>query len=157
MDQLSPTDNLGSSKPKSNKKNRLTARQKKLALCLVAILLVAAGACGIYKLGYNKGHDAGYKTGKEAGEKSVKNSSDIFKSIQSPFNTLTGVVENIDGDNLTIDTSKGERQTVKLTDKTKITKKTDTLKRDALNKGTKVTIFTQGKDKDLSATRIVVR
>lgn len=58
---------------------------------------------------------------------------------------------------ITITTSKGEVKTLKITDKTKITKKTETLNKDSLTKGAKVTIFTTGEGDSLSATRIVVR
>lgn len=66
------------------------------------------------------------------------------------------MVDKIEGDNLTVKTSKGDLKTVKITDETSITKKTDKLKKEDLKNGTKVSVFTKGKDDKVSAVRIVV-
>lgn len=152
---VSPINN----KPKTTKtgfikKFRLTPKQKKIWTVILTTLLVLAILAGVYGYAYNKG----YKNGEAAGKKNTAaNASDIFNNVQNPFKTLTGQVEKVEGETVTITTSKGETKTVKLTDKTKITKKTETLNKDSLTKGTKVTIFTQGEDSNISATRVVVR
>lgn len=136
----------------------LSPKQKKVASVILGVLLAIGLLIGIYCLGYNKGHSKGYKEGETAAKKSnaSKSPTDLFNNIQNPFNTTVGVIEKLEGDTLTITTSKGETKTVKVTDKTKITRKKETLNKDALTKGTRVTIMASSKDKDAAATRIVV-
>jgi hypothetical protein len=138
-----------------SKKPKLTAKQKKLLVVLVAILLGIGLLAGAYKLGYDKG----FTKGEEQGKKTTRSSSlnDFFNNTSNPFRSVSGEVKSITADKIEVNSNKGEVQTIKITDKTKITKKTTTLKVADVKPDQKVTIFTQGKDNDLTATRIVVR
>lgn len=150
---ISPANN------KSTKKG-ISKGQKKLLVALLAIIVVAGAFLCTYKLAYNKGYKAGEAAEKKSAEANASKATDIFKNLQSPFNTVSGVVTELKGDTLKVDASNGEKKEIKLTDSTKITKGSDTLNRDALKKDVKVTVFTSGsnaKDKNLTATRIVVR
>lgn len=149
---VSPLNSKSTNKPSKSKK--LSSKQKKLILALVAILLVILAFCGVYKYSYNKGYKAGEANAKK---NTASNAQDLIGNIQNPFKTQTGQVEKLEGETLTITNSKGETKTIKITNSTKITKKTETLNKDALTKGTKVTIFTSGEGDNLSATRVVVR
>lgn len=142
-------------KPKSNKSIQLSPTAKKIIFGILGTVIVIALFICTYKYGYNKG----YKKGEEAGKKASVSTkpTDLLKGLDNPFKTLTGTVEKFEGDTLTMTTSKGETKTVKVNDKVKITKKTETLNTSALKKDTKVTVFTNGDEKNLVATRIVVQ
>lgn len=152
---VTPINNKPTTKKSITKKMSLSSKQKKLMLVIITILLLAVAFVCVYKYSYNKG----YKEGEKAGKKSATttNPRDIFNSMQNPFKTLTGQVEKVDGETITLTTSNGETKTIKITEKTKITKKKETLNKDALKKGTKITVFTQNENDNLSATRIVVQ
>ncbi len=135
------------------KKVNLTRKQKKLLAVVLAVLLVGVLLFGGYQYAYNRG----YKAGEAAGKKSSASSKDLLGNISNPFQSITGVVDKVSGNSVIIKTTKGESKTVKFSDKTKITKKTTTLNKDALKSGTKVIIFTQGEGDAITATRIVVR
>ena len=143
------------SKSASPSKKKLTPKQRKIIFSIIVVLLLVFAGIGIYKYAYDKGYDKGMEAGKKAS--ASKSPTDLFSNLQNPFKTLTGSVEKLEGEKLTITTSKGEVKTLKITDKTKRTKKTETLNKDSLTKGAKVTIFTTGEGDSLSATRIVVR
>lgn len=145
--------------PTSNKlsKKSISKDQKKLLIVLLAVVIVASAFLCTYKLAYNKGYKAGEAAGKKAAETNASKETDIFKNFQSPFNTISGVVTELKGDTLKVDASNGEKKEIKLTDNTKITKGTETLKRDSLKKDVRVTIFTNGRDDNLTANRIVVK
>jgi hypothetical protein len=100
--------------------------------------------------GFSKGEEKGH----EANTSSV---NDFFNSSSNPFRSLTVKVKEVKDDSITIDTTRGETKTVKLNDKTKITKETDTLKASDLKPNQRITIFTQGSEDKLTATRVVVR
>lgn len=138
--------------------SKIDNRTKKGVLIgAIAVLLLGSIICVSYKVGYDKGHDNGLETGKkEASSKSDK-LSDILKGSNSPFKFDSGVLQEVKKDSVIIDTSDGERKTVKLNDKTKITKKTDTLSVSDLKKGQKVTIYNDGNQDNPTATRIVLR
>lgn len=125
-------------------------RLLKIGLIVLAVILAVAL---IVKVSYNKG----YKSGQADGRKQVASTSNLLNNLQSPFQSVSGKISGIDGAKITVDTTKGEKKTVVITDKTKITKKRTTLKQSDLKQKQSVTIFTQGSGDDLKATRIVVR
>jgi Cu/Ag efflux protein CusF len=143
------------SQASKSKKPKLTAKKKRILLILVAILLGVGLLAGTYKLGYNNGFSKGEEKGKKSAAKS--NLGDFFNSSANPFRSVTGEVKSVTNDTLEVNSSRGEVETVKINDKTKITKKTTTLKVSDIKPDQKVTVFVQGQDGDLTATRIVVR
>lgn len=155
---VTPINEKSKVKSDSSKKFHLSSKQKKIWGSVFAVVLILIAFAGVYKYSYDKGYDKGYKAGEQAGKKSSTSSAkDLFNNIQNPFKTIVGTIEKVEGDKVTLSTSNGETKVIKLTDATKITKKTETLKRDSLTKGTKITVMTQGEGNDVSATRIVVR
>jgi flagellar basal body-associated protein FliL len=110
---------------KTNKKLQLSAGQKKLILIIIIILLGLGILGGVYELGYNKG----FAKGEEKGKKDIQSSNfaEYFTS-NNPFKSVSGTVRSVSQDTLEVNSSKGEIVKIKITDKTKVTKKTDTLK-----------------------------
>lgn len=141
-----------------NKKISITSKQRKYLIGFLAILLIIASYVCVYKYAYNKGHKVGYQSGEVAGKKSSINSpADLFnKPFLNPFHIIAGKVEKLEGDKLTVNTNKGEVKIISLNNDTKITKKTESLKPENLSKSTKVTIYLQAEDPNLTANRIVV-
>ena len=140
---------------KKTKRRSVTSKQKKLILILVTILLGVGLIAGAYKLGYDKG----FTKGEEQGKKSSRSTglSELFSNPTNPFRSVSGEVKTVTTDKIEVNTSRGEVKSIKITEKTKITKKTTTLKVSDIKPDQKVTIFTQGQENDLTATRIVLR
>ncbi len=135
------------------KKTDLTKKQKRWLTIGLIILLGIGVLVGTYCFAYNRG----YNNGEVAGKKILSKANNLLGGTGNPFQSVTGVVDKVSGDSLSVKTTNGETKTVKLNDKTKITKKTTTLNKDALKSGTRVTVFTQGEGDAVTATRIVVR
>ncbi len=133
---------------------KLTNQQLKLLIAILATIAVCGLLLGIYKLGYNQGYKAGEEKGKQTNRLDPLG---LFRNGQNPLSVETGKVEEVKDDSIVLDTSRGERKEIKLTDKTKITKKTDTLSKSDLKAGLKVSIFTDGNKDQPAATRIVLR
>ena len=138
---------------RGNALQRIKQLPKKPLIILGVVILVTGSVAGAYQIGFNRGHDAGKA---QAKKEQVTNPFSLPLG-QSPFSTfLSGKISKIDDDSITIDSNKGQKETIQLTDKTKITKKTTTLKKSDLKVGQKVTIFPNSQDKQ-TALRIVVR
>lgn len=140
---------------KKSKNRKLTPQQKKLVIIVLTILISVGLAAGAYKLGYDKGFTKGEEQGKKAARSAGFNN--LFNSPNNPFRSVSGEVKSISNDKIEVNTNQGDVKTIKIIDTTKITKKTDTLKVSDVKTDQKVTIFTQGQENDLTATRIVVR
>lgn len=125
-----------------------TKKQQHLWIVLLAIFSLVLIGAGAYGYGYTNGH----KRGKTAGE---RKSANPFNKFASPFKVQTGKITKIDGNKLTLHSSQGQVVEIKLTDKTKVTRKTDQLKTSDLAKDKKVTIFMSSTGDE--ATRIVLR
>lgn len=151
--EQSQTAGQTSSNKKANfiKSFHLTPKQRKIWLIVLLIFAIITILGGTYLLGYKKGESIGEKRGKA---KSVANP---FGALQNPFNSSTGKVAEIKEDAIVIDTNRGEKKTIKLDDKTKITRKTEILTKSDLKNDQKVTVFARGEGDDLTATRIVLR
>ncbi len=131
----------------------LTPKQQKIWLLALSTFAIITILGGIYLLGYKNGHAEGEKQGRARGA-AVANP---LANLQNPFNSTTGKVTEIKDDSITVDTNKGEKKTIKLDDKTKVTRKTETVDRSEIKNGQKVTIFARGEGDDTTATRIVLR
>lgn len=120
---------------------------KTLIYALVGVLVVV----GLFGFVYKKGYDAGQKSAKSG------NIQDLLKNNPNPFKVVSGTITKVDGDTLIVKTIKDGDKKVKLTDETKVTKKTEKLNKDALQPGVKVSVFTSGQGENLSATRVVIK
>ena len=121
------------------------------ALAIVAVLLILAG---IYAIGYKVGDKSGYDRAKSESNTSV---AELFNNTPNPFNSISGKVDSVSSNSITVLTTKGDKQKVKVNDKTRISKNTDVLSIKDISKDTKVTVFTNGEKDNLTATRILVR
>ncbi len=149
------TTNANNQKDKKGKFRlpHFSNRQLTVIIAVLATILVLGLFLGTYKLGYNKGYRAGEEKGKQANRLDPLG---LFRNGQNPLSVETGKLEEVKDDSIVLDTSRGERKEVKLTDKTRITKKTDTLNKSDLKAGMKVSVFLSGGDEP-TATRIVLR
>lgn len=152
MDKASKSNN------EFNKKISITSKQRNLIIGFLLVLFIITSYVCVYRYAYNNGQRDGYKSGEIAGKKSnATNSIDLFgKSYLNPFNIISGKVEKLEDDKLTISTNKGEIKTLSLKKDVKITKKSEILKPENLSKGTKVTIYFNGEGSNLIINRIIV-
>ena len=121
------------------------------AIILVAIILIIIG---VYAIGYKVGDKSGYNRAKSETKTNV---ADLFNNTPNPFNTVSGKVDSVSSNSITIQTTKGEKQKVIVNDKTRISKGTTVLTIKDISKDTKVTVFTNGEKDNLAATRVLVR
>lgn len=158
MDSASRNTNTTNANNQKGKKGKFrlphfSNRQLTVIIAVLATILVLGLFLGTYKLGYNHGYKAGEEKGKQANRLDPLG---LFRNGQNPLSVETGKLEEVKDDSIVLDTSRGERKEIKLTDKTKITKKTDTLSKSDLKAGMKVSVFLSGGDEP-TATRIVLR
>lgn len=162
MDFASRNTNTTNANNQKDKKGKFrlphfSNRQLTVIIAVLATILVLGLFLGTYKLGYNHGYNHGYKAGEEKGKQANRlDPLGLFRNGQNPLSVETGKLEEVKDDSIVLDTSRGERKEIKLTDKTKITKKTDTLSKSDLKAGMKVSVFLSGGDEP-TATRIVLR
>lgn len=131
--------------------SKLTKTHKIILLSIVAVIITGGL---LYVLGKSI-YDKGYSAGLEKGKKEVT-SAGLLSNIANPFQTVSGRVVEVKDDKITVVTVKGEKKTVNISKSTKVTKKTTTLATSDIKKDQKVTIFLQGKDANVTATRIVL-
>lgn len=134
------------------KQFRFTPKEKKLWKVALGTLLLVALIAGLVGAGYNRGYQAGKKAGV-----TTKNPYDFLNSENNPFRSFSGTVSDVTKDSVTVDTNQGKKETIKITDKTKVTQKTETRAVSDITKGKKITVFAQGSGGDRAATRIVIR
>lgn len=132
--------------------NRKKKNTQKLLVVVAAILVTVGVLSGLFY--------AGYKTGEKHGRDQAKK-----EAAANPFSGLadanrflpkykSGEITSVSNNALVIKTSDGKEEKVTINDKTKVTRKTETLKLSDLKKGDKVTAFVGN---DGTATRIVYR
>ena len=76
------------------------------AIILVAIILIIIG---VYAIGYKVGDKSGYNRAKSETKTNV---ADLFNNTPNPFNTVSGKVDSVSSNSITIQTTKGEKQKV---------------------------------------------
>lgn len=130
-------------------KLRLTVKQRKIWLSILAAFSLVVAAGGLYGAGYN----TGYAT---ANKKYPKMSKEL-SNLQLPFQPIKGTVDSINGKSLTILTDQGEKKSLTLTTSTRIVMKTEARNVNDLKKKTNVIALTQGPSDNLIATRIMIQ
>lgn len=136
-----------------NQTNNRKKKNSQRVLVIIGAILVTVGVLG--GLFY-----AGYKTGEKNGREQAKK-----EAAANPFSGLadanrflpkykSGEITSVSNNTVIIKTSDGKEEKVTVNDKTKVTRKTETLKLSDLKKGDKVTAFVSS---DGTATRIVYR
>lgn len=138
--------NQQSSQQKSTLFKRVKITGPVIITVVVALFFVAGTAMG-YKYGYSNGKEAGEKT---------RSGASMLSDIANPFPTISGKVSEISNDKIVVSSSRGTKETVKVTNRTKVTKKKDTLQVSDIKKDQKVTVFTQGDGNDRTASRIII-
>jgi len=157
--EVKPTDgseDFSSLQKKSDSRkarnSSVSKKQKKILIILVVLLLTVGLLIYIGNTIYNKGYSAGLKKGKKDAT-----TSGLLNNITNPFQSVSGKVVELKNNKITVLTTKGEKKTIDLSKTVKVSKKTATLTVNDIKKDQKVTVFVQGKDDDITATRIVLR
>lgn len=138
----------------SNKGFQIRRDLLQTILLVVIVIGLSAGA----------GYLAGFQMGKKEGARlAVKKVTDFINPLNaisdSPLTpgTVLGQVNSINDSSVTVKMANGKEKTVVITNKTTVTQGDKTLSVKDVKEGANVTVLTQGKDKDTTATRIVVR
>ncbi len=130
---------------------RTVLSQKKFWYVFIIVVVALSLLGGMYMLGYSNGRNRA-----EERAKTTRNALDVWRNGNNPFaNTITGKLHEIRNGSIVVDTNRGERKEVMLGNDTKITRKTESLRKDDLKTDMKVTVFVSSKDHP-TATRIVV-
>jgi len=142
--------------PKQPKKSvfssyRLTRKQKRIWLSIIAVLLLLSLIAGLVGFGYNRS----YENGRQSDERPELNNQS--PQTQNLFSSFTGMVTENKDKKLSVQSAQGEKVVVTLNDQTKIIKESTILTSKDITKDQKVTIFTQGSDDGLVASRVVFR
>lgn len=147
---------MDSNNQPSNGKSKFKLSFKTNNMIIPAFALVGIGLIiiGVYAIGYKVGDKSGYNRAKSETKTNV---ADLFNNTPNPFNTVSGKIDSVTSNSLTILTTKGEKQKVIINDKTRISKGTTVLTIKDISKDTKVTVFTNGEKDNLAATRVLVR
>ncbi|MFO0955448.1 MAG: hypothetical protein U0526_02835 [Candidatus Saccharibacteria bacterium] len=133
----------------SGPKKRKTV-SKKLILSVVSAILVVAAIGGAYYGGYKKGEKHGMEVAKKANTNPFSN---IPNGNQFIPKYKTGEVIAVSKSSIEVKTPE-KTEKITISDKTKLTRKTETLPVTSLKKGDKVTVFV---GQDGAATRIVYK
>lgn len=147
--------NLNQARKSSKLKIHLSERQKSLVIVGVIIAVFFGVMIGLYTLGYNNGYRTAEKKAEEVAGK--KSSMGDWLKAPNPFNTVSGKVVAINKDKITIDSSKGERQELKLSANVKVTKKTQQLKVSDIKVDQTVVAFQSNQGDAQEVLRIVIR
>lgn len=137
------------------KKIKLSERQKSLVIVGIIIVAFFAVMIGLYAFGYNNGYKTAEKKAQQAASK--KSGMEDMLKAPNPFNTVSGKVVAVSKDKITIDSSKGERQELKLSANVKVTKKTQQLKVSDIKVDQTVVAFQSKQGDAQEVIRIVVR
>lgn len=124
-------------------------------MLLVIIVVVLSGGIGYF---------AGFQMGRRQGGKDVvKKVTDLINPLNAisdnPLfpSTVLGVASEVNDTSIKVKQPNGSEKTIIVTDKTSVTKGDKTLTYKDVKKGASVTVLTTGKDKEQTATRIVIR
>lgn len=123
------------------------------ALIIILIVIAQIGLIfSVFGVGYKIGQDVGRKDATLAAGISGFNS--LLGSVSNPFRSTTGKVTEISNDSITVETS-GETRTAKITDKTKITRRSEQKQVSDIEVGVRVSVFF-GESSDQEASRIII-
>ncbi len=137
--------------------NRGVRIRRDLLQTVLLVLIVVAISAGA-------GYAAGFQMGKrEGGRLAVKKVTDYINPLNAisdnPLfpSTVLGEVVDITDTSIKIKQANGSEKTIVINDKTRVTKGSDSLSFKDVTKDSNVTVITTGKDKDQTATRIIIR
>lgn len=141
-------DNLDKQAQQSHRKQK---NLKKIIVFVIAVVLIGAVIGGVYYVGFKNGEKQGLtKAKKEVAANPFLNRNDTNKFLPK---YKTGEIVSVSKDTIVVKASDKEEK-ITVNDKTKVTKKTETLSLSSLKKGDRVTAFVMN---DGVATRIVLR
>ncbi len=138
-----------------NSKNVRIKRDILQTVLMVAIVITISAGGGYF---------AGFQMGKREGARlAVKKVTDFINPLNAisdnPLfpSTVLGKVSGVSDTSVKVKQTNGKEKTIIVTDKTVVTKGDKTLSIKDVEKNAPVTVLTQGKDSDQTATRIVIR
>lgn len=147
--QASTQDNSSTNTSRRGRRDLLQT-----VLLVFIVVAISAGA----------GYLAGFQMGKREGAKAaVRKVTDFLNPLNaiadSPLTpgTLIGKVVEVNDSSIKVKLVNRDEKTVVVTDKTSVTQGDKTLNLKDVKKDADVTVLTQGKDKDQTATRIILR
>lgn len=139
----------------SNRKNNKIRRDVFQSVLLVFIIVV---------ISLGAGYAAGFQMGKRQGAKAaVQKVTDLINPLNAisdnPLfpSTVLGKVSAVSETSLKVKLANGKDKTIVINEKTTVTKGDKTLTLKDVTKDANVTVLTQGKDREQTATRIVLR
>ena len=139
----------------SNRKNNKIRRDVFQSVLLVFIIVV---------ISLGAGYAAGFQMGKRQGAKAaVQKVTDLINPINAishnPLfpSTVLRKVSAVSETSLKVKLANGKDKTIVINEKTTVTKGDKTLTLKDVTKDANVTVLTQGKDREQTATRIVLR
>lgn len=136
------------------KPDKVVISKKKLYVAAV-ILAEIALLIAVFLLGYNFGKDVGKK--QAVVDESVGAISNLFGGIANPAQSTSGKVVSVNGSEITVETTTGEQETVKITGDTKITNKSKLITVNDIKAGGRASIFFDSTQEDGEfAARIIV-
>ncbi|MCA9342386.1 hypothetical protein KC950_00015 [Candidatus Saccharibacteria bacterium] len=136
------------------KPDKVVISKKKLYVAAV-ILAEIALLIAVFLLGYNFGKDVGKK--QAVVDESVGAISNLFGGIANPAQSTSGKVVSVNGSEITVETTTGEQETVKITEDTKITNKSKLITVNDIKAGGRASIFFDSTQEDGEfAARIIV-
>lgn len=104
----------------SKGKDKLVISKKKLVYIAVVFATIAL-LIAVFLLGYNIGQDVGKK--QATVDQSIGAISGLLGTVANPSQSTSGKVVGINGSEITVETNAGEQETIRITEKTKITNK----------------------------------
>lgn len=145
---------------KSNKsdehkpEDKITISKKKL-LIIGVVLAEIALLIAVFLLGYNFGKDVGKK--EATVDQSLGAINNLFGSVANPAQSFSGKVVEVNGSQITVETTSGDKKTAKITDETKITNKAKRINVSDIKSGQRASVFFSNSQKDGEfASRIIV-
>lgn len=128
---------------------------KKKLLVVAVILAEFALLLAMFLLGYNIGQDVGKK--QATVDQSLGAINNLFGSVANPSKSISGKVLDVKGDQITLETTSGEKKTTKITDETKITNKAKRMNASDIKNGQRASIFfANSQENGEYASRIIV-
>ena len=139
----------------SSRKNSKIRRDVFQSVLLIFIIVV---------ISLGAGYAAGFQMGKREGAKAaVKKVTDLINPLNAISDnplfpgTVLGKVDSVSSTSLKVKLANGKEKTVVINEKTVVTKGDKTLSLKDVTKDASVTVLTQGRDREQTATRIVLR
>lgn len=143
-------------KQESTQSQTKKSKKKPVLLTLAGVLVVGAAAGGGYYAGLQKGRSEAAEV--IAGKiTETLNPLNLLSSNPIFPGSVIGQVTKIESDKITVKKANGEEKTIAIASTTQVTKQSETLKVNDVQKDQQVTVFVKKDGDKETATRIIVR